>query len=206
MAQSMGVGKQGVSKRLERLLSSGAILITTFVDPVALGFPLFCNVGVRVRPGAAQTVGSELATMEHVSYVAHSSGTFDLLVEAFLPDTEAVFDFLNQKLPEMDGIVDTKAWFVLRSAKYAYLWEESSVSMDPQLVTRTDRIMRRTRGLPRPPPRMSASQQCGVGPPSLGLRSGWSASMIWTEKSYVSCGRTVAARTPTSPNVSTSPR
>lgn len=126
MAQSIGVGKQSVSKRLDRLLSSGAILITAFVDPIALGFPLFCNLGVRVRLGAAQTVGSELATMEHVSYVGYSTGTFDLLVEAFLPDTEAVFEFLNQKLAAMDGIVDAKAWFVLRSAKYVYMWEESN--------------------------------------------------------------------------------
>jgi Lrp/AsnC family transcriptional regulator for asnA, asnC and gidA len=85
--------------------------------------PLFCNLGIRVRPGARQTVASALAAMEEVAFVAHTTGTFDLLVEAFLPDTDAVFEFLNQRLSAVDGIVDTKAWLVLRSAKYAYLWE-----------------------------------------------------------------------------------
>ena len=116
MAQSIGVGKQSVSHRLDRLLNSGAIVITAFVDPVALGFPLLCNVGVRVRLGTGQAVASELAAMEEVAFVAHSTGTFDLLVEAFLADTGAVFEFLNLKLSQMDGILDTKAWFVLSSA------------------------------------------------------------------------------------------
>jgi len=134
MAQSIGVGKQSVSHRLDRLLNSGAIVITAFVDPVALGFPLLCNVGVRVRLGTGQAVASELAAMEDVAFVAHSTGAFDLLVEAFLADTGAVFEFLNLKLSQMDGIVDTKAWFVLSSAKYAYMWEDTNAGVDQQAV------------------------------------------------------------------------
>jgi Lrp/AsnC family transcriptional regulator, regulator for asnA, asnC and gidA len=132
IARSIGVGKQTVNTRVSRLLRSGAILITARVDPVAMGFPIFCSVGVRVRPGAVQTVGALLAAMQHVAYVAYSTGIFDLLVDAFLPDTEAVFEFLNQKLSQMDGIVDTRAWLVLRSAKYIYMWEDASDGMDPR--------------------------------------------------------------------------
>jgi DNA-binding Lrp family transcriptional regulator len=124
MAEAIGTGKHNVQRRLNQLRESGAITITAQVDPVALGIPLFCNLGVQVRPGARPSVASTLAAMEEVAFVAHTTGTFDLLVEAFLSDTDAVFEFLNQRLSTVDGIVGTKAWLVLRSAKYAYLWEE----------------------------------------------------------------------------------
>ncbi|MFA4964410.1 MAG: Lrp/AsnC family transcriptional regulator [Thermoleophilia bacterium] len=125
IARTIGVGKQTVNKRLDRLLRSGAVLITARVDPVALGFPIFCSIGVRVRPGAVQRVGAQLAAMEHVAWVGYSTGVFDLLADAFLPDTDAVFEFLNQRLAGMDEIVNTRAWLVLRSAKYVYMWESA---------------------------------------------------------------------------------
>ena len=124
LARALGVTKQTVAKRLDRLLKREAIHITARVDPVALGFPLFCGIGVRVKPGATNRVAEQLAAMDSVAWVGCSTGGFDILAEVFLPDTDAVFEFLDQRLAEMPDIMTTREWLVLRSAKYEYLWED----------------------------------------------------------------------------------
>ncbi len=124
VARALGAAKQTVAKRLSRLLKRDAIRITARVDPVAFGFPIQCGIGVRVRPGSIDRVSERLAAMDHVAWVGSSTGSFDILADAFLPDTEAVFEFLHQRLAHMPDIVDTHEWLVLRSAKYVYLWEQ----------------------------------------------------------------------------------
>lgn len=128
VARSLGVAKQTVAKRLDRLLKRDAIRITARVDPVALGFPLFCSIGVRVKPGAMDRVAEQLAAMDCVAWVGCSTGSFDILADAFLADTDAMFEFLDQRLAEMPDITATREWLVLRSAKYVYLWEDENAA------------------------------------------------------------------------------
>jgi DNA-binding Lrp family transcriptional regulator len=126
VARQLGVAKQTVAKHLDRLLKSDAIRIAARVDPVAFGFPLYCGIGVRVRPGSMARVGEQLAAMDHIAWVGLSSGSYDLLADAFLPDTDAVFEFLHERLASMPDIVETREWLVVRSAKYVYLWDEAA--------------------------------------------------------------------------------
>ena len=124
VARQLGVAKQTVAKRLDRLLKHDAIRIVARVDPVAFGFPLYCGIGVRVRPGSVDRVGEQLAAMDHIAWVGMSTGSYDLLADAFLPDTDAIFEFLHERLASMQDIVETREWLVLRSAKYVYLRDE----------------------------------------------------------------------------------
>jgi len=61
--------------------------------------------------------------MDNVSYVAYMTGGFDIFVEVFLSDTEALFQFLNEDLAAIEDITDAEAWHVLRTEKYSYTWE-----------------------------------------------------------------------------------
>jgi len=128
VARRLGVAKQTVAKRLDRLLKRDAIRISARVDPVAFGFPICCSIGVRVKPGSIDRVSEQLAAMDHVAWVGSSTGSFDVLADAFLPDTDAVFEFLHERLASMPDIVKTREWLVLRSAKYVYLWDEEQAA------------------------------------------------------------------------------
>jgi len=136
VARSLGVAKQTVAKRLDRLLKRDAIRITARVDPVALGFPLFCSIGVRVKPGAMHRVAEQLAAIDYVAWASCSTGSFDVLADAFLPDTDAMFEFLDQRLARMPDITATREWLVLRSAKYVYLWEDARERPAPPSLAR----------------------------------------------------------------------
>ena len=69
--------------------------------------------------------------MENVAYVAYLAGSFDILIEAFLPDTEGLFKFLNEDLEAIDGISATETWHVMRTEKFFYNWEGENVGLAP---------------------------------------------------------------------------
>jgi Lrp/AsnC family transcriptional regulator for asnA, asnC and gidA len=134
IARLVGVSEPTVRKRVDRLVQTGAIFIVARVNPAAIGFPIDAMVGIRVKRGSVQSVGSRLAAMEAVAYVAYMTGGFDIFIEAFLPDTEGLFKFLNDDLAAIEEITDAEAWHVLRTEKFSYTWEGETVITGPQPV------------------------------------------------------------------------
>jgi Lrp/AsnC family transcriptional regulator for asnA, asnC and gidA len=127
IARAVGVSEPTVRNRVDRLIRTGAILPHTRVNPVVLGFPVDAMVGIRVERGRAADVGAQLARMEHVSYVAYTTGGFDLLVEAHLPDNEGLYRFLNEDLPTVEGVQYTETWHILRTEKLNDEWEGENI-------------------------------------------------------------------------------
>jgi hypothetical protein len=68
--------------------------------------------------------------MENVAYVAYVAGSFDIIIQAYLPHTEGLFKFLNEDLDRIDGIASTETWNVLRTEKFFYNWEGEDVGLD----------------------------------------------------------------------------
>jgi len=130
IARAIGVSEPTVRSRVARLVKGGAILPWARVNPAAIGFPVDAMVGIRVKQGCSKQVGAKLAAMENVAYVAYTTGSFDILIEAFLPDTEGLFRFLNEDLEAVDGIAHTETWHVLRTEKFFYNWEGEYVGLD----------------------------------------------------------------------------
>ena len=131
IARTAGISEPTVRKRVDRLLHAGAIYIVARVNPAPIGFPIDAVIGVRVARGRVMQVGRELAQMENIAYVSYLAGSFDIMIEAFLPDTEGLFKFLNEDLEKIDGITYTETWHVLRTDKFNYMWEGENVGVEP---------------------------------------------------------------------------
>ncbi len=130
MARTVGVSEPTVRKRIDRLTHAGAITIMARINPAPIGFPVDAFIGVRAERGRVTEVGSKLAAMEHVAYVAYVAGSFDIVIEAFLPDTEGLFKFLNEDLEAVEGISYAETWHVLRTEKFFYNWEGEDVGLN----------------------------------------------------------------------------
>lgn len=131
IARTVGVSEPTVRKRIDRLVHAGAIIIMARLNPAPIGFPVDAFIGVRAVRGKVKEVGCKLAAMENVAYVAYVAGSFDIMIEAFLPDTEGLFKFLNEDLEAIDGISHTETWHVLRTEKFFYNWEGEDVGLAP---------------------------------------------------------------------------
>jgi len=130
IARTVGVSEPTARKRVERLFHVGAIVTMARMNPAPIGFPIDTMIGVRVQRGRVQEVGQALAAMENVSYVAYLAGSYDIMIEAYLSDTEGVFRFLNDDLRQIDGITHAETWHVLRTEKFFYNWEGEDVGLD----------------------------------------------------------------------------
>jgi Lrp/AsnC family transcriptional regulator for asnA, asnC and gidA len=131
IARTVGVSEPTVRKRVDRLLHAGAIVIEARVNPAPIGFPIDAMIGIRVVRGRVKEVGQKLAAMENVAYLAYLAGSFDIMIEAFLPDTEGLFKFLHEDLESIDGISSTETWHALRTEKFFYNWEGENVGLEP---------------------------------------------------------------------------
>jgi len=138
IARTVGLSEPTVRKRIDRLVHAGAIINAARINPAPIGFPIDAMIGIKVVRGRVREVGRELARMENVAYVAYVAGSFDIIIEAFLPHTEGLFKFLNGDLDQIDGIVTTETWNVLRTEKFFYNWEGEDVGLDPADRRRED--------------------------------------------------------------------
>ncbi len=131
IARTVSLSEPTIRKRIDRLVHAGAIINAARINPAPIGFPIDAMIGIRVVRGRVKEVGRELAQMENVAYVAYVAGSFDIIIEAFLPHTEGLFKFLNEDLDHIDGIASTETWNVLRTEKFFYNWEGEDVGLDP---------------------------------------------------------------------------
>jgi Lrp/AsnC family transcriptional regulator for asnA, asnC and gidA len=129
IARTVNLSEPTVRKRIDRLVHAGAIINAARINPAPIGFPIDAMIGIKVVRGRVKEVGRRLAQMENVAYVAYVAGSFDIIVEAFLPHTEGLFKFLNEDLDRIDGIASTETWNVLRTEKFFYNWEGEDVSL-----------------------------------------------------------------------------
>jgi DNA-binding Lrp family transcriptional regulator len=131
IARTAGVSEPTARKRVDRLVHAGALLIMARVDPGPIGFPLDAYVGIRVDRGRVKEVGSRLAEMENVAYLAYLAGSFDIMMQVYLPDEEGLFTFLTEDLEEIDGISYSETWHVLHTEKFFYNWEGEDIDLAP---------------------------------------------------------------------------
>ncbi len=129
IARTVNLSEPTVRKRIDRLVHAGAIINAARINPAPIGFPIDAMIGIKVVRGRVREVGRRLAEMENVAYVAYVAGSFDIIVEAFLPHTEGLFKFLNEDLDGIEGIASTETWNVLRTEKSFYNWEGEDVSL-----------------------------------------------------------------------------
>ena len=130
IARTVGLSEPTVRKRIDRLVHAGAIINAARINPAPIGFPIDAMIGISVVRGKVKEVGRKLAEMENVAYVAYVAGSFDIIIEAFLPHTEGLFKFLNEDLDRIDGIASTQTWNVLRTEKFFYNWEGEDVGFE----------------------------------------------------------------------------
>ena len=131
IARLVKVSEPTVRKRVDRLVQTGAIYVVARVNPAAIGFAIDAMVGIRVKRGTVQSVGTRLAAMDNVAYVGYMTGGFDIFIEVFLPDNEGLFTFLNHDLAAIEEITHAEAWHVLRTEKFSYTWEGETVLASP---------------------------------------------------------------------------
>jgi len=123
IARALGISEPTIRKRMDRLFEEDIIKVVAVFNPRKTGYATDVLIMVRVAPGHLQAVGQALAALEHVVYLGYTTGRHDIVVEALFADDEALFQFLEEELPTMEGVVGTETAHVLRTEKINYDWK-----------------------------------------------------------------------------------
>ncbi|MCC1494855.1 Lrp/AsnC family transcriptional regulator [Cognatishimia sp. F0-27] len=72
-------------------------------------------VQIRCKPGTAYRVAGDIALREIHSELYSTSGEYDLLVKIYIPETEDVGKYINEKLAIIEGIERTLTTLTFRA-------------------------------------------------------------------------------------------
>ncbi len=119
IAEKLGVSIGTIRTRFNKLIEDGTINIIGRVDPDKVGFRSYAHIAVYVRPATLkEKVAQEIMGMPEVSFLAMTSGDYDLEVDVMCRDNDHLVKFVNE-LSDINGVNQTKTTIYFKVYKYA---------------------------------------------------------------------------------------
>ena len=117
-----GVTERIVRFRIDKLCKDGVIHVSAFVDPEKVGFPVLADVWISVEDADVVEVARSLAALDQVSYVACSTGDYDISIQVYARSNLELHTFVNETVNKVPGV--KKANFVVLPVvlKDLYAW------------------------------------------------------------------------------------
>lgn len=119
IADKLKVSIGTVRTRFNKLIEEGTINIIGRVDPEKVGFRSYAHIAVYVRPATLkEKVAQKISKMSEVSFLAMTSGDYDLEVDVMCRDNDHLVEFVN-KISGIEGVHQTKTTIYFKVYKYA---------------------------------------------------------------------------------------
>jgi Lrp/AsnC family transcriptional regulator for asnA, asnC and gidA len=119
IADNLNVSIGTIRTRFNRLLNDGIVSIIGRIDPAKVGFHSYAHIAVYIRPALLkENVAKQIAAMPEVSFLAGTSGDYDLEIDVMCRDNDHLEEFIN-KISGIEGIYQTKTTIYFKVYKYA---------------------------------------------------------------------------------------
>jgi Lrp/AsnC family transcriptional regulator, regulator for asnA, asnC and gidA len=119
IAEKLNVSIGTIRTRFNRLIEEGTISIIGRVNPEKVGFHSYAHIAVYIRPAAMkEKVATKIAKLPEVSFLASTSGDYDLEVDVMCKDNDHLVEFVNH-ISSIEGVYQTKATIYFKVYKYA---------------------------------------------------------------------------------------
>lgn len=119
IAEKLNVSIGTVRTRFNNMLEDGTVNIIGRVNPEKVGFRSYAHIAVYVRPTTLkEKVAQSISKLPEVSFLALTSGEYDLEVDAMCRDNNHLVKFVND-LSKIKGVHQTKTTIYFKVYKYA---------------------------------------------------------------------------------------
>lgn len=119
IADKLKVSVGTVRTRINKLIEERTISIIGRVDADKVGFRSYAHIAVFVRPATLkEKVAKQIAKFKEVSFLAMTSGDYDLEVDVMCRDNDHLVEFVN-KISAIEGVHQTKTTLYFKVYKYA---------------------------------------------------------------------------------------
>ena len=119
IAKKLKVSIGTVRTRFNKLIEEGTINIIGRVNPDKVGFNSYAHIAVYIRPATLkERIAQKIVKMPEVSFLAGTSGDYDLEVDVMCRNNEHLVNFINE-LSKLEGVHQTKTTVYFKVYKYA---------------------------------------------------------------------------------------
>ena len=119
IAEKLNVSIGTIRTRFNKLIDEGTISIIGRVDPDKVGFHCYAQIAVYVRPATMkEKVAGIIAKLPEVSFLAMTSGEYDLEVDVMCRDNNHLVQFV-EGISMLEGVEQTKTTIYFKVYKYA---------------------------------------------------------------------------------------
>lgn len=120
MAQALDVSISTIRTRVSKLIEDKTIQIIGRVNPEKVGFHAYASIRISVRPAnLIEKVANQLLELKEVSFLAITSGNYDLEVDVMCRDNDHLIQLINEKISPIEGIYNAKSDMYFKVLKYA---------------------------------------------------------------------------------------
>lgn len=120
LAQELRVSVGMVRNRYKRLVDDGILHIIGWTDPVQNGMNAYSRVVLKVRPTELiRKVAEKLVEINEVSFVALTTGNYDLEINVTCRDNTALLNVMHSKIHAIEGVYETNTTMYMQILKWA---------------------------------------------------------------------------------------
>lgn len=120
MAEKLGVSISNIRMRVGKLIEDKTIQIVGRVNPEKVGFHAYAHIKVSVRPAnLIQKVADKLVDLPEISFLATTSGDFDIEVDVMCRDNTHLVQLINEHISSIEGVYQTKTDMYFKVLKLA---------------------------------------------------------------------------------------
>ena len=102
-----------------RLIKDETVNIIGRVNPEKVGFNAYAHIAVFIRPASMkEKVAQKISKLPEVSFLASTSGDYDLEVDVMCRDNDHLVEFIN-RISTIEGVYQTKTTIYFKVYKYA---------------------------------------------------------------------------------------
>ena len=120
IADELNVSIGTIRKRVNRLIEDHTLQIIGRVAPDKVGFHIYAHIFISVRPAnLIDSVALQIVELPEVSFVAMTSGEYDLEVNVMCRDNDHLVMLMNNHLHKIEGIHRTQTNMYVKVYKIA---------------------------------------------------------------------------------------
>jgi Lrp/AsnC family transcriptional regulator for asnA, asnC and gidA len=120
LSEEFKVSVGTIRNRYNRLIDTGILHIIGWTDPPKAGFNAYARVMIDVKPSQLiREIADKLLLIKEVSFIALTSGKFDLEINILCKDNKQLLDIMNNQIHSMEGVFETNTTVYFEVLKWA---------------------------------------------------------------------------------------
>ena len=120
MADKLQVSVSTIRSRVSKLIEDKTIQIVGRVNPERVGFHAYANIKISVRPAnMINKISEKLLEFPEVSFMAVTSGDFDLEIDVMCRDNNQLVELVNNRISPIKGVYQIKTNMYFKVLKFA---------------------------------------------------------------------------------------